>query len=155
MTKYIIKMILFCSLPTILQLGAHTSIVSFLQAFKTQWYSNEEQECVMFLQLFFSAATFHSLAVFGHECTFLAVAPDSSHSLSAPAFTNIWYWTLDSNYFMKTCIQVMYIIIICQYVLCIWKHSLVRFNTLFINCYMITKWRRKSETTYLCWWNQC
>lgn len=60
----------------------------------------------MFLQLFFSAATFHSLAVFGHECTFLAVAPDSSHSLSAPAFTNIWYWTLDSNYFMKTCIQV-------------------------------------------------
>lgn len=44
----------------------------------------------MFLQLFFSAATFHSLAVFGHECTFLAVAPDYSHSLSAPAFTNIF-----------------------------------------------------------------
>lgn len=102
MTKYIIKMFFFRLVPTILQLGAHTSIVSFLHAFITQWYSNEVQECVMFLQPFFLAASFHSFAVFGHEFTILVVEIDSLHSfISASAFTNICNWTFTFNLFKK------------------------------------------------------
>lgn len=67
--------------------GAHTSNVSFLQTFMTQWYSNEEHAFVMCLQPFLSAALFHSFAVLGHDVTFSAVDNDSLHSLLA--FTNI------------------------------------------------------------------
>lgn len=137
--------VFFRLVPTILQLDAHTSIVSFLHAFITQWYSNEVQECVMFLQPFFLAASFHSLAVFGHDCTILAVAFDSLHLLSASAFTNICNWTLPSHYFMKTCIQYHehhYRMSIC--LIMHLKTLMIRLDTLFTNCFIIKKWRRKA-----------
>lgn len=49
-------------LPTIVKLGAQTSIVSLPHGFITQWYSNEEllHECEIFSQPFLEAASFHS-----------------------------------------------------------------------------------------------
>lgn len=90
----------------------------------------------------FLAASFHSLAVFGHEYTILAVAFDSLHLLSASAFTNICNWTLPSHYFMKTCIQYHYTIIV--YIIMHLKTLMIRLDTLFTNCFIIKKWRRKA-----------
>lgn len=75
----------------ILRFGAHTSTVSFIHAFDTQWYSKEEHECLMVEHFFFTAAFLHSSADFGQEYTGNAVVIDSEHP-SAATFVCLKQW---------------------------------------------------------------
>ena len=50
-------------LPIIIELGAHTSTVSFLQVFITQWYSKEEHEWLWLLQFLLLDLSVHSSCV--------------------------------------------------------------------------------------------
>lgn len=88
---------LYLFLPLMIRFGPQTSIVSFLHALITQWYSNEEHACDIFPQPFFTAAVFHSLSFCGHDFTFFAVAAESSHLVELMEVfrkVNIHVWTL-------------------------------------------------------------
>ena len=67
-------------LPTIFLLGAQTSMVAFIHVFITQWYSREEQLCLICEQFFVNDLSFHSSALRGQEPTTVAVAIDSLHA---------------------------------------------------------------------------
>lgn len=58
-------------------------MVSLLHVFITQWYSKDEQECLISEQFFFNDLLFHSLPLRGQEPTIVAVAAtDSLHSVA-------------------------------------------------------------------------
>lgn len=95
---------IFVFLPTISCRGAHTSIVSFIHTFMTQWYSNDEHGCVNLSQPFLTAASFHCETVWGHDFTILAVAAEAVQSSALTNTYNILFYHnfLFHNYTLNT-----------------------------------------------------
>lgn len=79
------------SLPKIILLGAHTSNVSFLYPFTTQWYwnsSTSEQSCciAILLQFFLRAAAAHSVSNVGQNSTICTLLTASWQYLPLHSF---------------------------------------------------------------------
>ena len=70
-------------LPTMFFWGAHTSTVSVIQVFITQWYSKEEQACLNCEQFFSNDLISHSVDVRGQDGTISAVSTDCVHPFTS------------------------------------------------------------------------
>lgn len=71
-------------LPTIFVEGAHTSTISVIHSFITQWYSKEKHVCLILKQFFDNSLSIFSFRLRGHESTTVTVSADSMHFCGFP-----------------------------------------------------------------------